>query len=121
MARTAVGAFAPALEFDRVHARLLQETSRVADGFLHVRLVGHERHVADQQANFRAARDGAAVMEHFLHRDGQGVGITQHHHAKRIADQDGIHASLVHRQRGGIIVGGQHGDRLAALLLLAEA
>ena len=115
-----VRAFAPAFEFDRLHARLLQEASRVADGFIHVRLVGHERHVADQQRGLCAARHRAAVMEHLLHRDGQGVGVTQHDHAERIADEDGVHARRVHGERGGIVVGGEHGDGLAARLLLAE-
>ena len=47
-------------------------------------------------ADFAPRDNRAAVMEHLLHRDGQGVFVAQHHHAQRIADQDGINAGLVH-------------------------
>ena len=60
------------------------------------------------------------MMEHFIHRNGQGVFIAKHHHRERIAHENGVDACLVHCHGGGIVVGSQHGDRLAAFLLLAE-
>jgi hypothetical protein len=60
------------------------------------------------------------MVEHVLHRDGQRVLIAQHHHPKRIADKDGIHTGLILCQRGGVIVGRQHTDRLTSLFLLTK-
>ncbi len=72
------------------------------------------------RAALGAARHRPAVVQHILHGDRQGVGIAQHHHTQRIAHQDDIDSRLVDGQGGRIIVGGEHGDGFAALLLAAQ-
>ena len=62
-----------------------------------------------------AAGDGAGVMEHLLHRHRNGVLVTEHRHAERIADEDHIDAGFVDGERAGVIVGRNHGDGFAAL------
>ena len=50
-------------------------------------LVTFERQIrAEQRIRFRA-RGGADVMLHFRHRHMSRVGITEHDHAERIADE----------------------------------
>ena len=97
--------FAPAFEFDRVHAAVLQKTPRIADGIFHRNLIRHERHIAHQQRRLCPASHGAGVMEHFIHGNGQGVFVAENNHPERISDEDGIDARLVHCQRSGIVVG----------------
>ena len=95
------------------------DAARVEQRLFDTGLIGHERHVTDEQGGLCAARDRPAVMEHLLHRDGKRVLISEHDHPQRIADQDGINASFVHCHGGGIVVGGEHRNDLAAFLLLA--
>jgi hypothetical protein len=45
------------------------------------------------------------------------VWVAQHHHAERVSHQDGIDSYLVKRQGGRIVIGGEHGNGLAALFL----
>ena len=104
----------PAFELDGVHAGFLEETPGVFDGLAGGDLVGHKRHVTDQQGVFGAAGDSFTVVEHIVHGDGQGAFITQHDHAEGITHQDHVHAHLVHDQGGGIVVGGEHADGLVA-------
>ena len=48
-------------------------------------LVAHERQVADDVRPLRAAGDGAAVVDHLVHGDGQGRVVALDHHAQRVA------------------------------------
>jgi len=113
-------ALAPALQLDGVHQAFLQEAPGVAHGFLGVDLVAHEGHIADQEGVFRPARHRPAVVDHVCHGDLQGVLVAQHHHAQRVAHQDGVDTHLVERRGGGVVVRRQHGDGFAALFLLQQ-
>jgi hypothetical protein len=113
--------FAASFELDRIHAGFLKEASGIANRFGGGNLVGHERHVTDQMRAARASGHGLAVVNHVFHGHRKGVLVTQHHHAQRIADQDGIHAGAIERQRGRVVVGGDHGDRFTAFLLCGQA
>jgi hypothetical protein len=44
----------------------------------------------------------------------RGVRKTEHHHAERVSHEQDIHAALVEQPRGGVIVGGERGDRAFA-------
>ena len=64
-----------------------------------------------------AASHGAAVMQHFLHRDGKRVFIAEHDHAERISDQDAVDSGAIQRDGRRKIVGGQERNRLSVQLL----
>src|SRR4051812_38556238 len=59
-------------------------------------------------------------MDNLLQRDLRRVGITEHHHAKRIADQDDVDAAFIQQSRRWIIVGGQGGHLFPAPFHLAK-
>jgi hypothetical protein len=65
-------------------------------------------------------RHRLAVVDHLVHRHRERVGIAQRDHPERIADQDRVDPGRVQRARDGVVVGGEHCDRLALLLLAPE-
>src|SRR3990172_10328426 len=67
-----------------------------------------------------STRNCAAMVEHVLHGDGQGVGVAKNYHTQGITDQNSVDAGTVHRQGGGIVIGCKHSYRLTVLFLLAE-
>ena len=105
-----------AFDLDRVHARLFQKTRRIAEGVGRAGLVGAERHVADEERPRRAARDRRGVPNHVVHRHRHGRGITEHHHAERVADQDHVYAGLLDETRERGVVCRHHRDALAVAL-----
>ena len=46
--------------------------------------------------------------------------MAEHDHGQGVADEDGVDAGRVRRLRGGEVVGGDHGDGLAAAALVSE-
>ena len=109
-----------ALELDRVAAALLHQPAGVRHALLERRLVRHERHVADDVRAPRAAHDRAAVIRDLVERDRQRRVVALHDHAERVADEQDVGAGLVEQPRERRVVGGEHGDLLAALLHLPE-
>ena len=95
-------------DLDGAGAALLQEAAGVADSLLDAHLVREEGHVADDEGVRHPARDRAGVVEHLLHRDGQGVLVAQDVVADRVADQQHRNPGLVEDLRGGEIVGRKH-------------
>ena len=53
-------------------------------------------------------------------RDRERVLVAQHGLGQRVADQNHVHAGLVDQARGGIVVGGETGDRFVVKFLFAE-
>ena len=51
-------------------------------------LIGHVRHIADQQAVGRASAHGGCVADHVIHLHRQGGIEAEHGHAQAVADQD---------------------------------
>ena len=109
-----------ALQLDAIHAALFQQATGVADCLSTVSLVGEERQVADEIRVLRPAPHGFAVVDHLVHGDRHRGIVAQHDHAQRITDQDRIQPRPVRGQRAGIVVGRDHGDRLAPRLLVLE-
>ena len=121
MALIAADSIAPAFELDRIHAALLQKAARVSQGVGNGCLIRHKRHIAHQMCPRNAARHGAAVVQHFLHRYGKRVFVAQHDHAERVADQDAVYSGAIQGNGRRIIVGGQESNRLPMQLFWPAA
>ena len=109
-----------AFQLHAVRAAFLEQAAGVAYGIGDADLVGQERHVADDQGVLRAAGDGGAVVDHVFDGHGQGVLVTEHHVAQRVADEDAVDAGLILELGGGVIVGREHGELAALGLCLGE-
>src|SRR5688572_710765 len=55
-------------------------------------------------------------MDHLVHRHGDGGVVAQHHHAKRVADEQDRNARIIEDLRRQVVVCGEHGKALAAVL-----
>ena len=100
------GAVAAAFDLHSFCACIFDEAGRVGDGFSGRGVVGAEGHVGHQQCVADRATDRARVVQHLLHGDGQSAVIAEHGHAQRVANENHVNAGLVHKTRGGIVVGG---------------
>ena len=98
------------LDFHCFGASFLQEARGIRDPFSRVHLVGAVGHVGNHHRPLDRPADGAGVMDHLVHGDGEGVVIAQHHHGQRVPDQDHIDAGFVHQPCGGIVVRRQGDD-----------
>jgi len=107
-------------DLDRRGAALLDEAQGVGDGLVGTEVERAERHVGDQQRAFDAAAHRLHVVEHLVHRHRQRVVVAEHHHRERVADQHQVDAGLVGEKRAGVVVGGDHGEPLAAQRGLAH-
>ena len=61
------------------------------------------------------------MPDHLVDGDGQGALIAQLRHADGVADEDDVHAlRFLGEARGREVVGGEHGDAIAALFAPPE-
>ncbi len=112
---------AAGLELDRLAAGLLDQPLGAADRFLVARLVAAHRHVADHQRRLQAAADGLAEHHHLVHRDQLRVRVAEDDVGGGVADEDDVDAGRLGDGRRGVVVGGDHHDRLAVGLHLGQA
>ena len=105
-----------AFDLDRVSSALLNQSARIADRFFGRNLVGQKRHVGDDERAVGAPADGLGVVNHLFQSDGERVAVAQQHHPQGIADQKNVDSGLLQHASHQRVVGGQHGDLLAALL-----
>lgn len=83
--------FFAAFEFNGFDVALSDHAHSCADGVLRAWSVGAEGHVGDEEWGGGAARDGAAVMEHFVKGETGGGGVAEAYLCKGVADDDDIH------------------------------
>mmetsp|Transcript_25052 Transcript_25052/g.63510 ORF Transcript_25052/g.63510 Transcript_25052/m.63510 type:complete len:209 (+) Transcript_25052:682-1308(+) len=103
---------AAALQFDGVHAALLEQPHRAPHRVAHARLVRAKGQVAHQERAPRAPRHRPAVHQHVVERDGQRGVVAVHHHGRAIAHQQDVDARAVDVHRRRVVVRGDHGDGL---------
>jgi len=115
-----LGNLAAPLELDPLGPGFLHEAPGIAHGLLDRRLVGHERHVPDHHGALGRPGNGLGVVQHVLHRHGEGAVVAENDHAQRIPHEDDVDAGLVHGRRRGVVVGGQHGEALALFFHLPD-
>ena len=83
-------------------------------------LVGAERHVADEERRLQAPPGGGGEHQHLVHPDRDGRVVTEDGHRPGVADEDDVDARLLGDLGRREVVGGDHRDRLAQLLHLAD-
>jgi hypothetical protein len=115
-----LSAGASALELDRVAACLLDEPLGGCDRLLVGSLIGAKRQVTDEQRRLQAAAHGCGQHQHLVGRDRHGRRVAEHGHRPRVTDQHDIDAGFLRDLRGGVVVGGDHYDRLAEALLIGQ-
>ena len=103
-----------------VGAGLLHQPAGVGHRLLHGDLIAHKGHVHHHEGGLAGPGHAAAVDDHLLHGDGEGVRIALHGHAQAVPHQDGVDAGLIHEAGGGVVVAGQLGDVLPSGLLLRQ-
>ena len=103
----------PSLQLHDLAAGLLDESLSALDGDLVARLIAPHRHVADHQRRSQPTANRLAEHHHLVHRDGLGARVAEDYHRRGIAHQDDVDAGLLGGPRRGIVIGGDHHDRLA--------
>ena len=83
-------------------------------------MIAAEGHVGDDQGAMDGAANGAGVVKHFVHGDGEGVFMAEDDHGKRVADEQQVDAGFVDEAGAGVVVGGERGDGFALALHFAE-
>src|SRR6185437_5938425 len=109
-----------AFDLDRLGPGFLHKSNCVGNALGDAGVVGTEGHIRRDDSALDRPADGAGVMQHLVHRDGQSRLIAHHHHGQRVAYKDQVHAGLVHQPRRGIVVGRQRGDWLMRPFLLLQ-
>ncbi len=105
-----------AFELDRLGAGFLEKAPGVAQRLVLADLIGHERHIADDQSALTPAHHQAGVVDHLVHGDGESIGAALDDTAQGVADQQHLDAGFVENPREGIVVSSQAGYLLASLL-----
>lgn len=104
------GNTASAFQLHRFGPAFLQQAPGVAQRLFTADLIGHERHVGDQQRTLQATGHGPAMIDHVFQRNGQGRFVTLHHVTQRIADQHHVHAGLIDQPGESGVVRRDHDD-----------
>ncbi len=108
------GAADAAFELDGVGAALFDEAAGAFEGLLRADLVAHEGQVGDDEGAADAAGDDAGVVDHLVEGDGERVGLALDDHAEGVADEEAVDAGDVEESGGGVVVGGEHREAVAA-------
>jgi hypothetical protein len=90
---------ARAFNLDCFGSGFLHETDGVGQSLGYGTVIAAEGHVGDHQRAAHGAANGAGVMQHLVHGDGQGVVVAQNHHGQRIAHQQQVDAGLICQAR----------------------
>ena len=106
----------PTFQLDRMSATFLHQSTCVLQSLGRADLVGHERHIGDDQAALGCPADQRTVVDHIFERYRQRMTVPLHHHAQRVADQLDVNPCFIQDLRGGIIVRSDHHDLRPCLL-----
>lgn len=102
--------FLTAFEFDGFDVALLDYPDCCMDGITRAGCVGAKGHVGDEQRGGGAARDGTAVMEHFIEGEPGCGGVAEADLGEGIADKGDVDGVGRASTGGGEIVGCEDGD-----------
>ena len=86
---------------------------------IHV-VVAVNRQVGHQEGGRGTPRHGSRVMDHVLKQNVSRVGVSKHHHPKRVTHQQEIDAGFVQELCRGIVVGCESRDWSMASLRASD-
>ena len=109
-----------ALDLHGIGLGLLHDADGRVERHLRIALVGSERQVDDDQCTANGTHDRTRMVNHHIEGNGKRGFVTGHHVGRRVAHEDHIDTRGVDDPGHRIIVRGQHGDLLAALLHLRQ-
>ena len=109
-----------ALQLDGLNAAFLHQSARGPQRIVARDLVRHERQVTDQVGPFGTTGHACAVIDHVVQRHRQGVVMTLHDHAQRVAHENHVRTRHVDQACHGRVVGGDHHKPLVVGLLLPK-
>lgn len=93
-------------QFHCVCAGLLHDAPGIGQGLLGRNLIAHKGHVYHHEGLAAAPGHTAAIEDHLLQGNGEGVGVALHGHTQAVPHQDHVHPGLVHEASGGIVIAG---------------
>lgn len=99
-----------ALKLDRLAPRLLEDAAGVFDGLMDAQMEAGERHVDDDQRMAHRAAYEFGMVDHFLQRDRQGVGMALNDHRKAIAHENTFDVGSVDQPGKRVVVRRNHRD-----------
>ena len=83
-------------------------------------VIAAKGHVGHDQGATNCTANGACVVQHLVHGDGERVFVAQDDHGERVADEHEIDSGFIDEARGGIVVRGERGDGLALALHFSQ-
>lgn len=107
--------FRSTLQLDGVALRLLQNADAAFDAAIDPQLAFGKGKIDHHHRAPTGAADHLGVIDHLIHGDRQRRLVTLDDHRQRVTHQDHIDAGRVQQLGGWEVVGGQHGDPLAAI------
>ena len=107
-------------DLDGFRAGFLDEADGVGEALGDGGVVAAEGHVGDDEGAADGAANGAGVVQHLVHGDGEGVVVAEDDHGERVADEEEVDAGFVDQARAGVVVGGERGDGFALALHFAK-
>ena len=107
-------------ELQGIHARLLHHAASVAQCFLLADLITAKRHIAYHKGMLAGTCHAAGMVNHLVYGDRQGISITCHHVAGRIANQDTIDACCIQNACSSKVISCKHRHLLACRLHLGK-
>ena len=101
-------------ELDGLAAGFFQDAAGVFDRLVRAQVVSWETACRrSTSARVHGPADHLGVVDHFVERDRQRVGMPLHDHRHAVADQDRLDAGLVEQPGHRVVVGREHRDFLA--------
>jgi hypothetical protein len=82
-------------DFDGFGAGFLDEADGVAEAISDSSVVAAKGHIGNYEGAMHGAANGAGVVEHLVHGDGEGVFVAKHDHGERVADEEEIYSGFV--------------------------
>ena len=107
-------------EFQGIHARFLHDAARIAERLFLADLITAEWHIAYHKGMLAGTGHAAGMINHLIYGDRQGISITCHHIAGRIANQDTIDACCIKDACRCKVVSCKHCHLLACRLHLGK-
>ena len=97
-----------AFELDGPDAAFPDKARRVGKRCIRPGFIRHKRHVRNDEGVMYSLHNRAAMMDHFIQGDRQGVFAPEHDHTEGIAHQHHIDPGPIHNTGGRRIVRGDH-------------